>query len=152
LGESIFDTHAFARWGARDVMALFCDSTNAPNEGVSGHEIDLVDPFDLIFAEADEGAIYLATFSSSIHRIQTLLNLAQIHDRKVAVIGRSISRNVDIALRLGLLRAEKGRIVDPKEITKLPRHKQLILCSGCQGEPNAALSRMSLDNHRQFTV
>lgn len=152
LGESHFDAHAFARWGSREVLALFCDSTNAPNEGVSGHEIDLIDSFDLIMAESQDRALFVSTFSSSLHRMQTLIDLAAIHDRKVALAGRSVSRNAEIAQRLGILKVPKGMIVEPGDLGKLPRGRQLVICSGCQGEPAAALSRLSLDDHRKFSV
>jgi len=152
LGESIFDVHAFAKLGQEGVLALFCDSTNAGSEGVSGHEIDLIEPLDLIFWEASSGAIVLSTFSSSIHRIQTVMDLAAEHGRKVHVAGRSMGNVTNICSRLGLLHAPEPVVADPAEFMKLPANKRLLVCSGCQGEPSSALSRMSLGDHRQLSV
>lgn len=151
VGDDIFDFHAFARLAENGVLALFIDSTNAAEAGNAGHEIDLIEPIDNLFWEANR-AIFFSTFGSSLHRMQTVLDLAEEHQRKVVVMGRSMKRNFEIGEARGYLRPKAGIVVEPRAFKDLPPSKQLVLCTGSQGEPMSALSRLSMDNHQSLRV
>jgi len=151
LGDDIFDMHAFARLAEKGVLALFIDSTNAGEAGVSGHEIDLIETIDNLFYEAPK-AIFFSTFGSSLHRMQTVLDLAAEHKRKVTVQGRSMKRNFEIGEAKGFLRIPDGIVVEPRDFKDVPPSRQLVLCTGSQGEPLSALSRLSMGEHQQLRV
>jgi ribonuclease J len=152
VGSDYFDYQAFAKWGREGVLALFCDSTNAMVEGFAEHEVDLVGPLDHLFVEAAEGAIFFSTFSSAIYRVQTVVDLAAEHGRLIHVAGRSLGRAIDIGRDLRLLDIPDDILVDGKTFDKLPRSRRLALVSGCQGEPMAVMSRLSLGDYRKLEV
>ena len=102
-----FDLHRFAELGAQGVLALFADSTNVDRKGFTGPEIDVIDAFEEIFTSTD-GKLVVATFSSSIYRMQVLVDLAVQFDRNVAFVGRSMVQTTEIAQRLGFLRVPSG--------------------------------------------
>ncbi len=146
-----FDLHRFAELGARGVLALFADSTNVDRRGFTGPEIEVIEAFEEIFTST-EGKLVVATFSSSIYRIQVLVDLAAQFDRKVAFVGRSIVQNAEIAQRLGFLKVPSGVQIRDADVANYPSQDVLCLVTGSQGEPQAALSRIAIDDHRHVKL
>ena len=142
-----FDLHRFAELGAQGVLALFADSTNVDRTGFTGPEIEVIDAFEELFTSTD-GKLVVALFSSSIYRMQLLVDLAVQFERKVAFVGRSIVRNAEIAQRLGFLRVPAGVQIRDADVPEYASQDVLCLATGSQGEPQAALSRISIDDHR----
>ena len=142
-----FDLHRFAELGAQGVLALFADSTNIDRPGFTGPEIDVIDAFEEVFTST-QGKLVVATFSSSIYRMQVLVDLAAQFERKVAFVGRSIERNADIAQRLGFLRVPSGMQIRDADVQNYASQDVLCITTGSQGEPQAALPRISIDDHR----
>jgi ribonuclease J len=142
-----FDIPRFAELGSAGVLALFADSTNIDRRGFTGSEVDVVDAFEEIFTAA-HGRLVVAAFSSSIYRMQLLVDLAAQFDRKVAFVGRGMIQNSQIAQRLGYLRIPAGVQIRDSDIGGYPAQDVLCLCTGSQGEPNSALSRIAIDDHR----
>ena len=147
LGSEPFDLHRFAQLGAEGVLALFGDSTNIDRRGYTGSEIDVEDAFEEIFTST-EGKIVVAAFASSIYRMQILTDLAAQFDRKVAFVGRGMNENSQIAQRLGHLRIPTGLQIRDSDVPNFPSQDVVCLVTGSQGEPNAALSRIAIDDHR----
>src|SRR6478736_5548153 len=146
-----FDVHRFAQLGSEGVLALFADSTNIDRRGVTGSERDVIDAFEEVFTSAP-GKLIVAAFASSIYRMQILVDLAAQFDRKVAFIGRGMVRNSEIAQRLGYLSIPAGVMIRDSEIGTYPRQDVLCLCTGSQGEPMSALSRIAIDDHRHVKL
>jgi ribonuclease J len=146
-----FDLHRFAELGVQGVLALFADSTNIDRKGFTGPEIEVIDAFEELFTST-EGKLVVATFSSSIYRMQVLVDLAAQFDRKVAFVGRSIVRNAEIAQRLGYLRIPSGIQIRDADVPNYSSADVLCITTGSQGEPQAALSRISIDDHRFVTL
>ena len=142
-----FDLHRFAELGTQGVLALFADSTNIDRRGFTGPEIEVIDAFEELFT-ATTGKLVVATFSSSIYRMQVLVDLAAQFDRKVAFVGRSMVQNVEIAQRLGYLRVPAGMQIRDSDIQNYASQDVLCITTGSQGEPQAALSRIAIDDHR----
>jgi ribonuclease J len=147
IDGELFDVHRLAQLGTDGVLALFADSTNIDRRGFTGSELEVVDAFEEIFTSAT-GKIVVAAFSSSIYRMQILVDLAAQFDRKVAFVGRGMNENSQIAQRLGYLRIPAGVAIRDSEVSNYPAQDVLCLCTGSQGEPQAALSRMAIDDHR----
>ncbi|MDO8793589.1 MAG: ribonuclease J [Vicinamibacterales bacterium] len=145
------DLQRLAELGARGVLALLADSTNVDRPGVSGSEVDVIQGFEEIFTSA-EGKIVVATFSSSIYRMQLLVDLAAQFERKVAFVGRSMVQNVEIAQRLGYLRIPSGVQIRDSDVAQYPQQDVLCLTTGSQGEPMAALPRIAIDEHRHIRL
>jgi ribonuclease J len=142
-----FDLHRFAELGAQGVLALFCDSTNVDRKGFTGSETEVVEAFEEIFTSTD-GKLVVAAFSSSIYRMQLLVDLATQFDRKVAFIGRSMDKNSEIAQRLGFLRVPSGVQIRDMDVQNYAPQDVVCLATGSQGEPQAALPRIAIDDHR----
>jgi len=142
-----FDLHRFAELGSAGVLALLSDSTNADRKGVTGSEREVIDGFEEIFSSAP-GKILVATFSSSIYRLQLLADMAEQFDRKVAFIGRGMQQNSEVAQRLGALKVPPGIQIRDSEVHDYPASDVLCLCTGSQGEALAALPRIAIDDHR----
>ena len=142
-----FDLHRVAELGARGVLALFADSTNIDRKGFTGPEIEVIGAFEELFTST-QGKLVVALFSSSIYRMQLLVDLAVQFDRKVAFVGRSIVRNAETAQRLGYLRVPAGIQIRDADVPNYASQDVLCLATGSQGEPQAALSRISIDDHR----
>ena len=142
-----FDLHRLAELGARGVLALFADSTNIDRKGFTGPEIEVIDAFEELFTSTP-GKLVVGMFSSSIYRMQVLVDLAVQFDRKVAFVGRSIIRNAEIAQRLAFLRVPTGVQIRDADVPNYAPQDVLCLATGSQGEPRAALSRISVDDHR----
>jgi ribonuclease J len=147
LDGQAFDLHRFAQLGADGVLAMFCDSTNIDRRGYTGSEADVQDAFEEIFTSS-EGKIVVATFASSIYRLQIVVDLAAQFDRKVAFVGRGMIENSQIAQQLGYLHLPTGVTVKDSDIQYFPAEDVVCIATGSQGEPNAALSRMAIDDHR----
>ncbi|HEY4710017.1 MAG TPA: ribonuclease J [Candidatus Acidoferrales bacterium] len=146
-----FDLHAFARYGQEGVLALFSDSTNVERAGFTPSERAVVVRMEELFRAAPEKVV-VSCFSSSIHRIQQVIDVARGVGRKVGFVGRSMVDNVEIAHGLGKLRIPDGSIVRPQDIRGFESKKLVVLASGTQAEPMSALSRISVDNHRLMSI
>ncbi len=142
----------FAAYGERGVLALLSDSTNAERPGYSNSERTVGRSFELLFGMAENKRIIIATFASNIQRIQQIFNMAVKYDRKVAVSGRSMINNIDMALELGYLQAPATLLIDIETINNYPPEKLVIVTTGSQGEPLSALSRMSGGMHRNVRI
>jgi ribonuclease J len=149
-GEHV-DFHRFGELGAAGVLALFGDSTNVERKGFSGSEVDVIDAFEEIFTSA-KGKIVVAAFASSVYRMQIVVDLAAQFDRQVAFVGRGMIENSEIAQRLGYLRIPTGVQVRDSEIRNYPAQDVVCLCTGSQGEPQAALPRIAIDDHRHVKL
>jgi ribonuclease J len=146
-----FDLHAFARYGAEGVLALFSDSTNVERPGYTPSEKVVATRMEELFRAAPR-KVLVSCFASSVHRIQLLVNLAAATGRKISFVGRSMVDNVEIAHDLGQLRIPDGMVVRPQDIKAFDPHRLVVLVSGSQAEPMSALSRVSVDNHRLISV
>jgi len=149
--NELFDLHTLADYGKRGVLLLLSDSTNADRPGYTESERAVQPRMEDIFSRS-ENRIVVSCFSSSIHRIQLVLDLAQQYGRRVAVIGRSMVSVTEIAHSLGLLSIPDGILLRPQDAMELPANKVAILISGTQGEPMSALSRVAVDNHKHISV
>ncbi len=146
LDGRITDLNEFARLGDEGVDLFLVDSTNSEVPGFTTSEKDIAPVLDRVFAKSDQ-RIIVACFASHVHRVQQVLDAAVAHGRKVGYVGRSMVRNMAIAQELGYLTVPPGVMVEAKELADLPPHKQVLISTGSQGEPLAALSRMSQNNH-----
>jgi ribonuclease J len=147
LDGRITDLRAFARLGEQGVDLFMVDSTNAEVPGFTTPEREIGPVLDRVFAQA-ERRIIVASFASHVHRVQQVLNAAAAHGRKVAMVGRSMVRNMGVAADLGYLKVPTGVLVDIKAVDNLPENQIVLMCTGSQGEPMAALSRMANRDHR----
>jgi ribonuclease J len=149
-GEHV-DFHRLAQLGAAGVLALLADSTNIERRGFTGSEVDVTDAFEEIFTNA-EGKIVVATFASSIYRMQIIVDLAAQFERRVAFVGRGMIENSEIAQRLGYLRVPGGVQLRDSEVRNFPAQDVVCVCTGSQGEPQAALPRIAIDDHRHVRL
>jgi ribonuclease J len=146
LDRRITDLRGFSRLGEEGVDLFLTDSTNAEVPGFTMSEGDLVPAIEKVFRDSPKRVI-VSSFASHVHRIQQVLDSAHAHGRKVAFVGRSMVRNMGIARDLGYLNVPKGLVVDFKVLEKMPANKVCLVCTGSQGEPMAALSRMANRDH-----
>ncbi|PWR04713.1 RNase J family beta-CASP ribonuclease [Micromonospora acroterricola] len=151
LDGRITDLAGFARLGAEGVDLLLSDSTNAEIPGFVTPEREIGPVLDSIFAKA-KGRIIVASFASHVHRVQQVFDSAAEHGRKVALIGRSMVRNMGIARDLGLLNIPAGLVIGIEEATTLPPDQIVLMSTGSQGEPMSALGRMASGDHRHITI
>jgi ribonuclease J len=147
LDGRLTDLRALARIGEAGVDLMLSDSTNADVPGFTTSEREIAPVLDRVFAGAQR-RIIVASFASHVHRVQQVLDAAMTHGRKVALVGRSMVRNMSVAMDLGYLTAPDGVIVDLKAVGDLPDDRVVLMCTGSQGEPMAALSRMANRDHR----
>ncbi|NAZ82690.1 RNase J family beta-CASP ribonuclease [Kineococcus sp. R8] len=147
LDGRITDLNAFARLGDEGVDLFCVDSTNAEVPGFTAPERGIGPVLEQLFGRA-ERRIIVASFSSHVHRVQQVLDAADAHGRKVALVGRSMVRNMGIAAELGYLNVPKNVLIDMKQVEDLPDDRVVLMCTGSQGEPMAALSRMANRDHR----
>ena len=150
IGEPI-DLRSFRRYGQDGVLALLSDSTNATVPGRTPSERAVIPAFEEIFSEA-RGRIIVATFASSIHRLQIVLDVAQQFNRHVCVLGRSMQKNVEVADRLGYLDIPDGLLVSLNEAKLMSDHEIVFLVTGSQGESRAALSQMATQSYKGLMV
>ena len=145
------DLQRMAEIGSKGVLALLSDSTNAEKAGFTPSERNVgIVPED-IFRKASQRVV-VATFASNVHRVQQVINAAEVTGRKVAVIGRSMVNVVNIASDLGYLDIPDGMIIEPEEVGKMAADRVVILCTGSQGEPMSALTRMARSTHRKVDI
>ncbi|GIM89445.1 ribonuclease J [Paractinoplanes toevensis] len=151
LDGRITDLAGFARLGSEGVDLLLSDSTNAEVPGFVAPERDIGPVLSRIFGKA-QGRIIVASFASHVHRVQQVFDAAWEYDRKVALIGRSMVRNMGIARDLGLLNVPDGLLVSLDEATNMPADEIVFMSTGSQGEPMSALGRMATGDHRHITI
>jgi ribonuclease J len=149
--NELFDLHSFADYGKRGVLLLMSDSTNADRAGYTESERAVGPRLEAIFSNAKQRLI-IACFSSSIHRIQQLLDTAKAYGRKVAFIGRSMTEVTEIAHNLGLLHIPDDILLRPQDVQNMRRDSVAVIVSGTQGEPMSALSRIAIDNHKHISL
>lgn len=147
----LFDLHALARYGQEGVLALFSDSTNIERPGFTPSERAVVVRLEELFRAAPEKVV-VSCFSSSIHRIQQVVDIARVVGRKIAFVGRSMVTNVEIAHELDKLRIPDGSVVRPQDVRTFDPKRLVVLASGTQAEPMSALSRIAVDNHRLLSI
>lgn len=145
------DFAKLAQLGGQDVLCLLSDSTNAERTGYTPSERQVGEMLDQVFLRA-QGRIVVATFASNISRIQQVINAAVQYDRRVAILGRSMSENVRVAMELGYLDAPEGVLIRVDEANRLPRDRVAIITTGSQGEPTSALTRMANRELRQLQI
>ena len=147
LDGRITDLRAFARLGEEGVDLYMADSTNADVPGFTTAEREIGPVLEALFGKVKK-RIIVASFSSHIHRVQQVLDAAAVHNRKVCFVGRSMVRNMAIAAKLGYLNVPEGILVDLKNVDDMPDDELVLMSTGSQGEPMAALSRMANGDHR----
>ena len=151
LDGRLTDLAGFSRLGDEGVDLLLIDSTNAEVPGFVTPERDIGPVLDMVIGRARQRVI-VACFASHVHRVQQVLDVAVAHGRKVALVGRSMVRNMGVAADLGLLRVPRGLLVDLEEALAMPEDRVLFVSTGSQGEPLSALSRMAHGEHRQIKI
>ena len=145
------DFAKLAEFSQRGVLCLLADSTNAERAGWTPSETVITDAFNELFSKA-KGRIIVATFASLISRIQQVVNVAALYDRKLAITGRSMIENSKIARELGYLSIPDNMLVDINKINSLPPEKVVILATGSQGEPTAAIGRLATGRHARLSI
>jgi ribonuclease J len=151
LDGVLTDLGAFARLGLEGIDLLLSDSTNAEVPGFVVSERAIGPVLEAVFAGATQRLI-VSSFASHVHRIQQVLDAAEIHGRKVAFVGRSMVRNMGVARDLGLLRVAPGLMVSLDDATSMPPEQVVLISTGSQGEPLSALGRMARGEHHQVTI
>src|SRR6202046_5093883 len=146
-----FDLHTFAEYGKRGVLALLQDSTNVDRPGYTPSEWAVKARLDELFSRTKK-KLFFSCFSSSIYRIRIATELARLHNRKVAIVGRSMLESSEIAQDLGYLDLPPSLIIHPGQVNDYPPDQVMILISGTQGEPMSALSRAAVDNHKHARI
>ena len=146
-----FDLHTLADYGRRGVLLLLSDSTNVDRPGYTESERAVRPRLEDVYNRA-ERRLVVSCFSSSIHRLQQILDLSAEYGRKVAFLGRSMMNVTEIAHNLGLLDIPDGILLRPQDIMTAPPDKVCVVASGTQGEPMSALSRIAVDNHKNLSV
>ena len=147
----LLDVSRFAKLGAEGVLLLLCDCTNVEKPGHVRSERAVGSMFEEVFARA-RGKIIIAAFASNIHRVQQVFDTASRFDRKVAVVGRSMAQNVEIAQELGYLTIPEGTRIGVEDIPDLYPVEVVVMTTGSQGEPLSALTRIAMDDHKKVKV
>ncbi|TLP39648.1 ribonuclease J [Arcobacter arenosus] len=145
------DLHRFAHYGEEGVLLLMSDSTNSHSPGFTKSEKTVGPTFDRLFSTA-KGRVIMSTFSSNIHRVAQAIDHAMKYGRKVCVIGRSMEKNLDLAMSLGYIKFPKDQFIDAHEVNKYKDNEVLIVTTGSQGESMSALYRMSIHEHRHIKI
>src|SRR5579863_251290 len=149
--NELFDLHTLADYGKRGVLLLLSDSTNADRPGYSDSERAVRPRLEDVFNRA-ENRLFVSCFSSSIHRLQTIIDISQEFGRKVALVGRSMIAVTEIAHNHGFLDIPDNILMRPQDVMNSKPSKVTVLISGTQGEPMSALSRVAVDNHKHLSV
>src|SRR5450631_1550856 len=149
--NELFDLHTLAEYGKRGVLLLMSDSTNVDRPGYTESERAVGPRLEDLFVRSPRRLV-ISCFSSSIHRLQQILDLAHEYGRKVAFLGRSMNNTSEIAHDMGLLTIPNGILLRPQDIMQTAPSKLVAIVSGTQGEPMSALSRVAVDNHKSLTV
>jgi ribonuclease J len=151
LDGQVMDLPTIAEYGSRGVLALFSDSTNSERPGFTPSETTVIERLDEIFHHARKKVV-VCCFTSSIHRIQIVLDLAEKYNRKVVLAGRSMLANTKTASDLGFLRVPDGILIRPQDARKLPPERVAMLMTGSQGEPMAALPRLAVGDYKSIVI
>jgi ribonuclease J len=149
--NELFDLHSFAEYGKRGVLLLMSDSTNVDRPGYTESERAVRPRLEELFVRSEKRLI-ISCFSSSIHRLQQILDLADEYGRKVAFLGRSMLNVTEIAHNMGLLSIPDSVLLRPQDIMQMAPEKVAVVASGTQGEPMSALSRVAVDNHKSLYI
>ena len=149
--NELFDLHTLAEYGKRGVLLLMSDSTNVDRPGYTESERAVGPRLEDLFVRSPRRLV-ISCFSSSIHRLQQILDLANEYGRKVAFLGRSMNNTTEIAHDLGLLTIPNGILLRPQDIMQTAPSKLVAVASGTQGEPMSALSRVAVDNHKSLSL
>ncbi len=149
--NNLFDLHTLADYGKRGVLLLMSDSTNVDRPGYTESERAVLPRFEEIFYRA-ERRLVITCFSSSIHRLQQILDVAGEYGRKVAFLGRSMLSATEIAHSLGHISIPDGILLRPQDIMQTAPEKVVVVVSGTQGEPMSAMSRVAVDNHKSLSI
>ncbi len=144
------DLRAFAAAGEEGVDLLMMDSTNAEVPGFVASESDIAPVIDDVIGKAT-GQVMVATFASHVHRVQEIINAAAHHGRRVAFVGRSMVRNMDIAEDLGFLDVPDGVLIDMRDMNSIPENRRLYMATGSQGEPFAVVNRVANQSHQKIS-
>jgi len=147
--NELFDLHTFAEYGKRGVLLLMSDSTNVDRPGFMESERAVRPRLEELFSRVDRRLV-ISCFSSSVHRLQQILDLASEYGRKVAFLGRSMLNVTEIAHSMGLLSIPDSTLLRPQDIMQMPPEKVAVVVSGTQGEPMSAMSRVAVDNHKHL--
>ncbi|MEO8954572.1 MAG: ribonuclease J, partial [Ktedonobacteraceae bacterium] len=145
------DLGTLGRIGNEGVLVMMGDSTRVESPGFTPSERVINDSFDKIFANAS-GRILLATFASLLSRVQQVIDTAVRYDRHVALVGRSMVNNVQMAVELGYLNIPKNVLIRAEDINKFPATQVVVVCTGSQGEPTSALTRIANQDHRLIRI
>ncbi|RXJ91673.1 ribonuclease J [Arcobacter sp. CECT 8983] len=145
------DLHRFAHYGEKGVLLLMSDSTNSHSPGFTKTEKTVGPTFDRLFSTS-KGRVIMSTFSSNIHRVAQAIEHGIKYGRKICVIGRSMEKNLDIAMSLGYIKFPKDQFIDAHEVNKYEDKEVLIVTTGSQGESMSALYRMSIHEHRHVKI
>ena len=152
INGNAIDLQRFAVLGSKGVLALLADSTNAERKGYTMSERTVGNALEEIFAEVDNHRIMVATFASNVDRVQQIIYAAYKYNRKVAVVGRSMVNVVKTASELGYLDIPANTLIEISDVKKYNDEQIVIIMTGSQGEPMAALSRMASSEHRQLDI
>jgi len=145
------DLHRLAYYGDKGVLCLLSDSTNSYNPLPTPSELSVAPALDRVFSKA-EGRVILSTFSSNIHRVQQAIQYGIKYGRKICVIGRSMERNIEIAMQYDYVKLPKNAFIEPEQVAHMNDKDVLIVTTGSQGEPSSALFRMSIGEHRHIKI
>ncbi|MEF7658605.1 ribonuclease J1 [Bacillus thuringiensis] len=143
--------HKIAEIGKEGVLCLLSDSTNSEVKGFSMSENNIKKSIKQIFSEST-GRILFATFASNVHRIQQVVQASIDENRKILILGRSLDKTILIGKQLGYIQAPDNMFIGVHEINDIPKQQLTIICTGCQGEPMAALSRIVDGNHKRIQI
>jgi ribonuclease J len=147
----LFDLHTLAEYGKRGVLLLLSDSTNVDRPGYTESERAVAPRLEDLFSRAPRRLV-ITCFSSSVHRLQQILDLAEEYGRKVVFLGRSMLNTTEIAHDLGLLTIPNGILIRPQDAMQVAPNKLAAVVSGTQGEPMSAMSRVAVDNHKHLSI
>jgi ribonuclease J len=145
------DLDRLSEYGDGGVLALLADSTNAERPGRTQSERAVIPALEKVFEET-RGRIVLSCFTSSVHRIQIVLDLARAYERRVALLGRSMLRNVETADSLRQLRVPDGMFVSAADARQMNDDELVLLVAGCQGDPMSAMTKLATDQHKNLFV
>lgn len=145
------DIHKMAKLGSEGVLLLLSESTNAERPGSTPSEQLVGDHIENAFRQANR-KVFISTFASNVHRVQQIVNAAIKTNRKLVLLGRSMVNVVSVAMERGYLEIPEGMLIEANEVSRMDPEKVAILCTGSQGEPMAALSRLSSSNFRQVEI
>ena len=145
------DLHRFAHYGEKGVLCMLSDSTNSYNPEITPSELTVAPAFDRVFSKA-EGRILMSTFSSNVHRVYQAIQYGIKYGRKVCVIGRSMERNIELAMQYEYIKFPKNIFIDADEVARTNDKNVLVVTTGSQGEQNSALFRMAIGEHRHIKI